>query len=67
MPYRSTNEMVLNVVGGQTLFAFPDSGIVVPMAQGGKVRALAVGSSGPAFRNCLTRRPWPRPDAPTST
>jgi len=45
IPYRSTNEMVLSVVGGQTLFAFPDSGIVVPMAQGGKVRALAVGSS----------------------
>ena len=45
IPYRSTNEMVLSVVGGQTLFAFPDSGIVVPMVQGGKVRALAVGSS----------------------
>ena len=45
IPYRSTNEMVLSVVGGQTLFAFPDSGVVVPMAQGGKVRALAVGSS----------------------
>ena len=44
IPYRSTNEMVLSVVGGQTLFAFPDSGVVVPMAQGGKVRALAVGS-----------------------
>jgi tripartite-type tricarboxylate transporter receptor subunit TctC len=43
IPYRSTNEMTLSVVGGQTLFAFPDSGIVVPMAQGGKVRALAVG------------------------
>ena len=45
IPYRSTNEMVLSVVGGQTLFAFPDSGVVVPMAQGGKVRALAVGGS----------------------
>jgi tripartite-type tricarboxylate transporter receptor subunit TctC len=45
IPYRSTNEMVLSVVGGQTLFAFPDSGVVVPMAQGGKVRALAVGSA----------------------
>jgi tripartite-type tricarboxylate transporter receptor subunit TctC len=44
IPYRSTNEMVLSVVGGQTLFAFPDSGVVVPMTQGGKVRALAVGS-----------------------
>jgi hypothetical protein len=45
IPYRSTNEMVLSVVGGQTLFAFPDSGVVVPMAQGGKVRALAVGAA----------------------
>jgi tripartite-type tricarboxylate transporter receptor subunit TctC len=45
IPYRSTNEMVLSVVGGQTLFAFPDSGVVVPMAQGGKLRALAVGAA----------------------
>jgi tripartite-type tricarboxylate transporter receptor subunit TctC len=45
IPYRSTNEMVLSVVGGQTLFAFPDSGVVVPMVQGGKVRALAVGAT----------------------
>ncbi len=45
IPYRSTNEMVLSVVGGQTLFAFPDSGVVVPMAQGGKLRALAIGSA----------------------
>ncbi len=43
IPYRSTNEMVLSVVGGQTLFAFPDSGVAVPMVQGGKLRALAVG------------------------
>lgn len=45
IPYRSTNEMLLSVVGGQTLFAFPDSGIAVPQVQGGKVRALAVGSA----------------------
>ena len=56
IPYRSTNEMLLSVVGGQTLFAFPDSGVVVPMAQGGKVRALAVGSA--------TRNPE-LPDVPT--
>ena len=56
IPYRSTNEMLLSVVGGQTLFAFPDSGVVVPMAQGGKVRALAVGSA--------TRIPE-LPDVPT--
>ncbi len=48
IPYRSTNEMLLSVVGGQTLFAFPDSGVVVPLAQGGKVRALAVGRADAA-------------------
>jgi tripartite-type tricarboxylate transporter receptor subunit TctC len=56
IPYRSTNEMVLSVVGGQTLFAFPDSGVVVPMAQAGKLRALAVGRA--------TRIPE-LPDTPT--
>ena len=45
IPYRSTNEMALSVVGGQTLFAFPDSGLAVPMAQGGKLRALVVGQA----------------------
>jgi tripartite-type tricarboxylate transporter receptor subunit TctC len=45
IPYRSTNEMLLSVVGGQTLFVFADSGITVPLAQGGKVRALAVASA----------------------
>ena len=58
IPYRSTNEMLLSVVGGQTLFAFPDSGVVVPMVQGGKVRALAVGRA--------TRIPE-LPDVPTLT
>ena len=43
IPYRSTNEMTLAVAGGQALFAFPDTSAVVPLAQGGKVRALAVG------------------------
>jgi tripartite-type tricarboxylate transporter receptor subunit TctC len=56
IPYRSTNEMMLSVVGGQTLFAFPDSGVVVPMAQGGKLRALAIGGA--------TRIPE-LPDTPT--
>jgi tripartite-type tricarboxylate transporter receptor subunit TctC len=56
IPYRSTNEMVLSVVGGQTLFAFPDSGVVVPMAQSGKLRALAIGGA--------TRIPE-LPDTPT--
>ena len=42
IPYRSTNEMLLSVVGGQSLFVFADSGITVPLAKSGKVRAFAV-------------------------
>lgn len=44
IPYRSTNEMLLSVVGGQTLFVIADSAVTVPLAQGGKVRAFAVAS-----------------------
>jgi len=43
IPYRSTNEMVLSVVGGQTLFGFPDSAAAAAMARAGKLRALAIG------------------------
>ena len=42
IPYHSASEMVLSVVGGQSLYVFADSGITVPQAQSGKVRALAV-------------------------
>ena len=42
IPYRSTNEMLLSVVGGQSLFVFADSGITVPLAKSGKVRSFAV-------------------------
>jgi tripartite-type tricarboxylate transporter receptor subunit TctC len=42
IPYRSANEMVLSVVGGQSLFTFADSGITVPQAKAGKIRSLAV-------------------------
>jgi tripartite-type tricarboxylate transporter receptor subunit TctC len=42
IPYRSTNEMMLSVAGGQTLFAIGDSSATVPLAQSGKIRALAV-------------------------
>jgi tripartite-type tricarboxylate transporter receptor subunit TctC len=45
IPYRSTNEMVLSIVGGQTLFGFPDSAGVVTMARSGKLRALAIGAA----------------------
>jgi tripartite-type tricarboxylate transporter receptor subunit TctC len=42
IPYRGTNEMMLSVAAGQTLFAIADSSATVPLAQGGKVHALAV-------------------------
>lgn len=44
VPYRSSNEMMLSLVGGQTLFAFGDVPSVTPVAQGGRVRGLAVAS-----------------------
>jgi tripartite-type tricarboxylate transporter receptor subunit TctC len=40
--YKSSNEMLLSVVGEQTMMAIPDGPPTVPMVQGGKVRALAV-------------------------
>ena len=42
IPYKSTNEMMLSVVARQTLFAISDPSSTVPLAQSGKVRALAV-------------------------
>lgn len=42
VPYRSSNEMMLSLIGGQSLFVFGDSPSVIPVVQGGKVRALAV-------------------------
>lgn len=42
IPYKSTNEMMLSVVGGQTLFGIADPATVVPLVQSGKLRALAV-------------------------
>jgi tripartite-type tricarboxylate transporter receptor subunit TctC len=40
--YKSSNEMLLSVMGEQTLLAIADGPPTVPMVQGGKVRALAV-------------------------
>ena len=40
--YKSSNEMMLSVIGEQTLLAIADGPPTVPMVQGGKVRALAV-------------------------
>jgi tripartite-type tricarboxylate transporter receptor subunit TctC len=45
IPYKSTNEMMLSIAAGQTLFGFADPPIVIPMAQSGKVRVLAMTGS----------------------
>src|SRR5450830_318790 len=45
IPYKSSNEMLLSVVGEQTLFTIVDGPPAVPMVKGGKVRALAVTGS----------------------
>jgi tripartite-type tricarboxylate transporter receptor subunit TctC len=43
--YKSSNEMLLSLLGGQTLLAIPDPPPTIPMVKGGKVRALAVTGS----------------------
>ncbi len=40
--YKSSNEMLLSVISGQTLLAIADGPPTVPQVKGGKVRALAV-------------------------
>jgi tripartite-type tricarboxylate transporter receptor subunit TctC len=45
IPYKSSNEMMLSVVAGQTLFAISDPSSILPLAQTGKIRALAVAGS----------------------
>jgi tripartite-type tricarboxylate transporter receptor subunit TctC len=45
IPYKSTNEMMLSIAAGQTLFGFADPPIVLPLAQGGKIRVLAMTGS----------------------
>ena len=45
IPYKSSNEMILSVAGGQTLLAISDGPPAVPMIKGGKVRAIAVTGS----------------------
>ena len=42
VPYKSSNEMMLSVAGGNTLFSIADGPPTMPLVQGGKVRALAV-------------------------
>jgi tripartite-type tricarboxylate transporter receptor subunit TctC len=45
IPYKSSNEMMLSIAGGQTLFSIADGPPTVPLVQGGKIRALAVTGS----------------------
>jgi len=45
IPYKSSNEMMLSIAGGQTLFAIADGPPTVPLVRGGKIRALAVTGS----------------------
>ncbi len=45
IPYKSSNEMVLSVMQGQTLFALSDGPPAVPQIKAGKVKALAVTGS----------------------
>jgi tripartite-type tricarboxylate transporter receptor subunit TctC len=42
IPYRSSTDMILSVVSGQTMTAIADGPPTLPMVQAGKVRALAV-------------------------
>jgi tripartite-type tricarboxylate transporter receptor subunit TctC len=45
IPYKSSNEMMLSIAGGNSLFAIADGPPTVPLVQGGKIRALAVTGS----------------------
>jgi len=45
VPYRSSNEILVSVMSGQTLFGFVDGPPAIPMINGGKVRAVAVTGS----------------------
>jgi tripartite-type tricarboxylate transporter receptor subunit TctC len=42
IPYKSSNEMILSVIDGQTMMAIADPPPTVPQVKGGKVKALAV-------------------------
>jgi len=45
VPYKSSNEMMLSIAGGNSLFSIADGPPTVPLVQGGKIRALAVTGS----------------------
>jgi len=42
IPYKSSNEMILSVIEGQTMVALPDGPPTVPQVKAGKLKALAV-------------------------
>ena len=42
IPYKSSNEMMLSVMQGQTLLAISDGPPAMPMIKAGKVKAIAV-------------------------
>jgi tripartite-type tricarboxylate transporter receptor subunit TctC len=42
IPYKSSNEMILSIIDGQTMSAIADPPPTVPQVKGGKVKALAV-------------------------
>jgi tripartite-type tricarboxylate transporter receptor subunit TctC len=42
IPYKGTNEMILSVIEGQSLFAFPDGPPTLPQVKSAKLKALAV-------------------------
>jgi tripartite-type tricarboxylate transporter receptor subunit TctC len=46
IPYRSSNDMILSVMGGQTMTAIADGPPTLPMVRAGKVKALAVTGAG---------------------
>jgi tripartite-type tricarboxylate transporter receptor subunit TctC len=56
IPYKSGNEMVLGVMGGQSAITIVDPPPAIPQIQGGKLRALAV---------TATKRMQELPDVPT--
>jgi tripartite-type tricarboxylate transporter receptor subunit TctC len=45
IPYKSSNESLVSVLGGQTLLTIADGPPTVPMVKGGQVKALAVTGS----------------------
>ena len=50
IPYKSSNEMILSVMEGQTAFAIADGPPTVPQVKADKVKALAVTGSDPQRR-----------------